>query len=1194
MRSETRTIRLGSEQRAAIDTPGNLLLRAGAGSGKTEVLARRFVALAAGDGENRAPLEPVRIAAITFTERAALDMRLRIAQVLHERIENEPDAARREQLGRAQRMLPLARISTIHAFCARLLRENAFAARLDPDFVVLDEYESNALFERVCSETLVDAVRRRDEAALMLVRTRRMHSSSPQESAIETVERVLFEARRKGLSTEWIVQRTEQAAQAIVARESELASMAADLARLIEQLLTDKKLGISRDVLEKIDAAFAAARPILANFGAGTEPDELEAFRKMLEVLPHARGRARELILQIRNLVIHSTAKFGLAGTLIAAWGEQRGVKPSRQMAQLLAKIDQAFEAAKLADRVLTFDDLLMRTRDLLRDRQDVTWRLREEFGAILVDEYQDVDRVQHEIITALTEPLAKSVATPELFIVGDEKQSIYRFRGAEVSVFNQPRGAHTMHLPLRENRRSTPNLLKFVNALSGVAMCSASAGTPAPYEVVWHGGHELKPVRTSARDYPVEIITGIDPEGAERAEEAPDDKLNASAKRQLEARAIANRIGDMLAAREEVEDPRSGELRPVALSDIVVLFRAFTDIALYEHVFAEAGIDCYTVKGRGFYHQREVIDLIELLAAIDDPRDSIALAAALRSPFFSVSDECLLELALRLHQRDLPRRPGSLAELFSHNPDFSWLGCERELVENAAKVLGMLREARERLSLPEVIELALEQTDYDSVIAGTRNGRQRVANLRKLAELAYQFDSHHLFTFHDFVRYLRRLTEQEPYEAQAQTLGEHDNVVRLMTVHQAKGLEFPIVIVADAGRRPNMNFPAPLLDRELGLVMCETDGSGDDAIPNAALIGCRERIKAEEEAESVRALYVAITRARDRLIISEGASNQGWSKPIRRFIGKEALASLENAPEGWCELECGGARVVLRRADSGERERIVAISETAQSPDKAEIDLVRRRLTGTIVGTGELTITPTEFADYERCPRQYWFRHGLGLPERAQVRTSPKGDAPALGSVAHAIMERVNLDDKAGASEAELLRIAESLAAPAGIDIVQCKAVAHDLARYIASRSGNEQVIGREVPFMMNLAPRLFVRGQIDAIVRIGAGLLVRDYKYISHPETAHYQVQMECYALAVAMVNPGYPVEAELVALRSAPAPMRIALPSMNQIREDLIGLGHEIAEARKSQDYPKKPVTRSQCFELGCGYVARCWKD
>ncbi len=377
-------------------------------------------------------------------------------------------------------------------------------------------------------------------------------------------------------------------------------------------------------------------------------------------------------------------------------------------------------------------------------------------------------------------------------------------------------------------------------------------------------------------------------------------------------------------------------------------------------------------------------------------------------------------------------------------------------------------------------------------------------------------------------------------------------------------------------------------------MVVCETDGSGDDEIPNAAFAECRNSIRLEEKAESVRVLYVAITRARDRLIISEGANRHGWSKPLRELVGAEALANFEDSQDVTREINCDGAQILLRRPDLKKLTPVRISSDEARNPEQSQLELVKRRLTDLIEETGRLTITPTELADFDRCPRQYWFRHGLGIPENSQLARRGTGNAAALGSVAHAVMERVKLDDKNPPTEAELHRLAQTFAASAGIDTVQCMAVAHDLSRYIGSRSRSESVIGREVPFMINLAPQLFMRGQIDAVVRVGNALMVRDYKYISHPEAEHYQIQMECYALAVAMVNPGYSVEAELVALRSAPASFRVKLPSLDTIHKRLVGLGHEIAQARVARDFSKKPVSRSLCYELGCGYVARCWKD
>ncbi len=207
-----------------------------------------------------------------------------------------------------------------------------------------------------------------------------------------------------------------------------------------------------------------------------------------------------------------------------------------------------------------------------------------------------------------------------------------------------------------------------------------------------------------------------------------------------------------------------------------------------------------YTVKGRGFYGCKEVKDLAALLGTIDDPQNPIELAAALRSPMFGLSDQCLLEIALHLHEQRAAadgrqQRCGSCST--TSGEDFAWLGVERDAALNAKDVLIALRKMRERASLTAIVERALELTRFEAVMLGLPNGLQRAANVRKLVETAREFETHHFFGLGDFVRHLRRLVKEAPREPQAQIAGEADNVVRLMTIHQAKGLEFPVVILA-------------------------------------------------------------------------------------------------------------------------------------------------------------------------------------------------------------------------------------------------------------------------------------------------------------------------------------------------------------------------------------------------------------
>ena len=405
-----RSIVLDREQEAAITYTGNLVVRAGAGSGKTEVLARRFVALVAGDLADRAPLSPAALAAITFTERAALDLRKRIGVVLTERIlaENnarESAAERRLHLIRAQRTLALARISTIHAFCARILRENPITAGLDPDFEVLDEYESGTFFERVCRETLVDAVRAGDSGARFLLRARRLNGSPNREGALEIVQRLFVEARRAGHTADWILAQTERVRAPRPNRGGR--RRLREGTRALDRSAAGNPWDAKRGAIERLAQLWRTARPAVCKLDESATPEAIGILREVRDALPDARGSLAPRIKEIRALVERDNANFGLGGRLVTAWGERRAAARAIAVARLIVRAGADFDVAQRDDRALTFDDLLIGVRDLLRDHPEVAARYRGELRAILVDEYQDTNGLQDEIVTLLTAPAA-------------------------------------------------------------------------------------------------------------------------------------------------------------------------------------------------------------------------------------------------------------------------------------------------------------------------------------------------------------------------------------------------------------------------------------------------------------------------------------------------------------------------------------------------------------------------------------------------------------------------------------------------------------------------------------------------------------------------------------------------------------------------------------------------------------------
>jgi ATP-dependent helicase/nuclease subunit A len=1183
------SVTLSPEQLAAIHAPGNVLVRAGAGSGKTEVLARRFVAHIAGDIAGCPPVEPSRIAAITFTEKATDDMRRRIREVLDKMsLAAGHNTSRRDRLRRARRTLSAARITTIHGFCARLLRENPLQAGVDPDFEVLDEFESAAWLERNCAELLIDAIHRHDAGARRLVTARSFRGTGGfRAGAVSMVTELVSEMARTGADPQWLRAATQSTAATVLENSESVAAAAKQLADSIEWLLAN----VSAAAVEPLREAWPQFKGILASFNSASPPSILAQLAELLALLPSARTKAiKPYLEQINELLSAASNDIGLTGKLIEAYGTSRAALAMRDVAETVADIAEKIAQRAIADRVVTFDGLLTAARSLLL-QDEVAARYRSALSALLVDEYQDTDPVQDEIVRLLTEP-REGLAAPSLFIVGDEKQSIYRFRGADVSVFNRPRETEVTQCALVENRRSVPAILDFVNVLSAHVM---RANSRMPFWITWREEHRLRALRPQIADVSVEILL-LPPENE-------NSRPLAHQVRRREAAAVANWTAAALRSALEVLDPRTAAMQAARYGDIAILLRSFNDVQIYEQALDAAAIPYYTVKGRGFFGSTEIIDIASLLAAIDDPDDGLALAAALRSPLFGLSDQCLLELAVA-NGTENP----SLPRFFKQDdlPDFAVLGAESGAARHAWNLIRELRSERTNLPIAALVELALERTRFETVMAAQRQGDQRVANIRKLVAIARRFDESGQFLLTDFVRYLQQVADDEPREPQAQLVAEGEDVVRLMTIHQAKGLEFPVVILPDLGRRMPNSTRQYAISQAHGLLLRDSVGSGYHELPNRLLADfCREEAE-KDYAEMARLLYVAVTRARDRLVLCPSLIGNGgtWAKQIRTLIGEDVISDFLCKSEESRLLNLDDATVLLRRACVETLSPPIKPAERAPDPtETARIpELVASRLTDSTEQMMEITASPTELADFHRCPRQYLLRHMLGTSEGI-VAASSSGSAVEMGLVAHAVLDE--LSASAGGSVTSDA-VADAVARhSAGTRLLEAHRaeITADLVRYFhwqadQARARDESIIGREVPFFLRISRKdvtLYVRGRVDLIAATSARILVRDYKYSSRvmADESAYQVQMEAYALAAGSQYPADNVGSELVFLRGSIRVLPIQLPEPRESERRLTDLARRLFEARRNGTFPRGPSSAEICRNLGCGYIARCWK-
>jgi ATP-dependent helicase/nuclease subunit A len=828
---------LTEQQSRAVTTRGvSVVLSSGAGCGKTEVLTQRYVSHLRDDAAEIGDL-----VAITFTDRAAREMRARIRRTIREELAAAKSPADRERWRRHLRNLESAAISTIHSFCGSLLRQHSIAAGLDPRFEVLEDVLSSKLRDDALKDALQSLLTAHTEGGEDLRALVPLFGWPTTVAAIEgfleAPDVVAWEewGRRdtEKIAGEWLTRRRAELRRDyighVLTAEPDVASCLELLRTLpcggpkmranVETVLAAvAQLAGAEDLSSAVETVCRAA-VVRGTEGAKAWPDEA-TYRRVQKALGDFRDRLKE------KLALFSEEQEPPADAALV----------SQRFVRVAVACTRLYQDRKRRAAVVDFHDLLTLARDLLRGGPDVCGRLRKNLRFILIDELQDTDPVQMELVELICGPGLK---VGSLFAVGDAKQSIYRFRGAVVELFQGlretvPDGGRQQ---LSVNFRSQPQVLHFVNALFRAHL--------ADYE-------PLSPNRAQMHAGPcVEFLWT----GHGENESAQDG-------RRAEAERIAGRIAAMIGGDERlVVDKRMAELRPVRAGDIVLLFRSMSNVGLYEAALRKRGLDYYLVGGRAFFAQQEIYDLLNLLRALDNPQDAMSLAGTLRSPFGCLDDEMLY--------------------LLSRCPDGLWAGLHddeilsrlparrRAAAERSRRFLDRWRERKDRLPIAGLINFVLADCGYDAALQYEFLGDRKLANLWKLIDLARTFDRSGRFGLADFTARLGELVRSQPREEQAATLPEGADVIRLMSIHQAKGLEFPVVVLPDLGFAASGTRGTVRWDARLGCVVRPPTEEGPPLFSDFGWRLWKAREEMADWQEDLRTFYVACTRAQDYLILS-------------------------------------------------------------------------------------------------------------------------------------------------------------------------------------------------------------------------------------------------------------------------------------------------------------------------------------
>ncbi len=829
-----------TQQAAAIETRNvSIALAAGAGCGKTFVLTQRYVAELL---RNPSTEMLDRLMAITFTDRAAREMRDRIrARILEELQQcDETDVPAWQEI---LRDLESARIQTIHAFCTSTLRRYSTELGIDPEFSVLDAPTASSLLAETIEAQLEKFLRDRNPDASNLVLrfglegTLRILQSLVEQRfqlreavAVANDAEELAEVWQCYHHSEFLPRKMQELAESrelhelyslLLTEEPTAPKMQERRAILLEHMGTLRRTQTlnTQDLQELRDASMIQ--------GATKKHWSSE---EVYESAKEGLKRFRDLLDKILPLLTLDVEPIALSAEL------------GMQALRLTSNVVTAYQQNKLEQSALDFDDLLLTMRDLIQDNASVRKSLQKSTHFLLLDEFQDTDPVQTEIVRAIC---GNQLTSGGLFLVGDVKQSIYRFRRSDPAVFRALRGEipGQGQMSLTKNFRSQQGVLDFVNYLFEPAM-------PEEYDALTAFDETTYPPKEK-----IEFLWADDPER---------EIKNVKDKRELEAEWIASRIQQLL----DDPTPRIREkntegdicLRPMRPGDVTILFRAFSNLSVYEDALRRLGIEYYVVGGRAFFAQQEIFDLVNLCRFLDDISDEVALVGILRSPMFGWSDETLFHFA-----------HGSLG-LWNRLQDHSlseWIESDQKsCVDRARMILLELISLKNRIGIGPLLRHAVSATAYDAALMTEFLPERKVANLHKLLKMADQFDQIGLLGLSEFSDRLLESITEEAKEEMAATHAETGNVVRLMTVHQSKGLEFPVVFVADVNRQRSGGSSSAILHTSLGPLLSLPLIKGEKP-ENPAMMMYRDSERIEDEAEAIRLFYVATTRAADYLVLS-------------------------------------------------------------------------------------------------------------------------------------------------------------------------------------------------------------------------------------------------------------------------------------------------------------------------------------
>ena len=941
---------LTPHQSSALNTSGHMALTANAGSGKTFVLARKYL-----DALIKENLDISSVAAITFTEKAASELYLKISVLIDEKLSECEDFSEKKRLEKVRRQLVSANISTIHSFCINILRDYPVEAQLDARFVPIDEKLSEELIELSVEEMIRSSFDDKMLSEELKYLIRIFSSKSKLQNQIVkliknrknvyTLQKNLYSSDIKSIA-EYFSKIFEDSFIRIWRKKEKDFIKAMQI--INSQVLNDDNSNSSaleiQSELNLIDNQ-ADISLILKSFERIKQlafTDKLTIRKRSylsndsVKLLANQIRKVESIVDEFKNFEFHKD--FSVVELELAKFGKT-----------LLTFFDFAiknYEAKKRLDGYIDFEDILLHTKLLLQN-SEVQKKLVEKFKFIMVDEFQDTNEIQYQIFL----PILDQLKSGKLFIVGDEKQSIYKFRDAEIEIFNRTRNdikksvGFSNLLVLPDSFRMAPNICVFCNYIFKELFNE-------PDEQF---GEVPSTDLVCAR---IDDVKGKVQFLVSRTIEVTDSNTES----ELIARKILEIINEGL----------------YSFKDISILVRKRKHFNDLEKIFLKYKIPYTIIGGRGFYQRQTISDIYNYLSFLADTNNNKALIGILRSPFFNVSDS-------KIYQLSLGQSKNYWAKLNNLEDDNQISTIRNILKENLALSSSM--------SLPQLISKIITDTNYLLILSARNDGEQEIANITKLVNIARNFNASGFRNLYDFLSYLSESIENQADESQA-GISLNNNAVQMMTIHQSKGLEFPIVFLIrtdESGLSGSIKSGEVKVDKKYGLLtkvpLNQNYFEDYHSAPITFLHNYFEEKKSN--AELKRLLYVALTRAKDELyisttikkdssfkkdsfinLLSTGLKNDLLSNEVLITDNLEYLKlddnhykNIRNSVELKIPIICEIENVIYTQSTNLEKEYDIEINlSSISTPEKGEI------------------ISASKVSIYNQCPLKYILTYDYGF----------------------------------------------------------------------------------------------------------------------------------------------------------------------------------------------------------------------